>query len=400
MSIATQLTALANNRDAIKAAIEAKGVADAGDTLAEFPAAIASIPSGGGDEPKPWYGSGTHIWMHFEESYASHEFYFSIKMLVSNSATIDWGDGNTESISPSASVQTITRYHTYGDGDYVAHITGYDECEVTNLTRVALAGRVVLTDFFKQIESDTTKLVGNGNSGYCPIPACRNLRHINLTECDAINTVAIGNQRDIVTFLTPKVSTISSPWADGAYFFVHNLDFPKLSSVSGTPFRNLRICESIKIGSAGLTTLPNDSMRDCAILKELALPPTLETLGNNFLYMSLTFGGTVKIPEGVTTFTGETLRNSGAIEIDIPTTMTSIGNSNWTLYGTSILERLIVRATTPPTLPSTNNLAVLPSYCKIYVPYGCGETYKTATNWSAQAGKIYELNQDGTIPQA
>lgn len=48
MSIATQLTALANVRDAIKAAIEAKGVADAGDTLAEFPAAIASIPSGGG----------------------------------------------------------------------------------------------------------------------------------------------------------------------------------------------------------------------------------------------------------------------------------------------------------------------------------------------------------------
>lgn len=57
MSIATQLTALAANRDAIKAAIEAKGVADAGDTLAEFPAAIASIPSGGGDEwtpPSDW----------------------------------------------------------------------------------------------------------------------------------------------------------------------------------------------------------------------------------------------------------------------------------------------------------------------------------------------------------
>ena len=45
MSIATELTNLAANRDAIKAAIEAKGVADAGDTLAEFPAAIASIPS-------------------------------------------------------------------------------------------------------------------------------------------------------------------------------------------------------------------------------------------------------------------------------------------------------------------------------------------------------------------
>ena len=251
--------------------------------------------------------------MHFESSYASHEFYFEMKMLVSGSASIDWGDGNTESISPSASVQTVTRYHTYADGDYVAHITGYDECEILGLRRGGTANRFTLHDAFVQIESDTTKLVGNGNAGYSPIPACRNLRHINLTECTAINNAAIGYQLNLVTFLTPKVSTISTPWQDGSYFFVHNLDFPMLSSVSGTPFRNLRICESIKIGSAGLTALPNNSMRDCPILKELSLPPTLETLGDNFLYMSFMFGETVKIPEGVTVFTSETLRNSGAI---------------------------------------------------------------------------------------
>lgn len=384
--------------DAIGQAIIDKGGATEPMTPAQMPAAIQSIPSGEG--PKPWYGHGTHIWMHFEESYTSHEFYFTIKMLVSGSATIDWGDGNTESVSASASVQTIQKSHIYADGDYTAHITGYDECEILYLTRGGMSFIHQLHDAFVQIESDTTKLSGNGNSNYSPIPTCRNLRHINLTECTAISNAAIGNQSNLLTFLTPKVSTIANPWVDARYFYVHSLDMPVLLSVSGRPFNGLPVCESIKIGSAGITSLPDEAMRNCARLRELALPQTLTDLGSSFLYMSLMFGGVVKIPEGVATFTGEALRDSSAKEIDLPTTMTSIGNSVWTLYGLHCLERLIVRATTPPTLPSTNNLSALASFCKIYVPYGCGETYKTATNWSAQAGKIYELNQDGTIPQA
>ena len=54
MSIATELTNLATNRDAIKAAIEAKNPATApGTGLASFPAAIASIPTGGGGAEPP-----------------------------------------------------------------------------------------------------------------------------------------------------------------------------------------------------------------------------------------------------------------------------------------------------------------------------------------------------------
>lgn len=48
MSIATELSNLAANRDAIKNAIEAKGGTVSSNTLAAFPAAIAALPSGGG----------------------------------------------------------------------------------------------------------------------------------------------------------------------------------------------------------------------------------------------------------------------------------------------------------------------------------------------------------------
>ena len=47
-------------------------------------------------------------------------------------------------------------------------------------------------------------------------------------------------------------------------------------------------------------------------------------------------------------------------------------------------------ATTPPTLESSSSLNC--SYhTKIYVPAGCGEAYKTATNWTTYADKIVEM---------
>ena len=54
MSIATELTNLAANRDAIKAAIEAKNPSVAPTSaLSSFPASIASIPTGGGGDAEP-----------------------------------------------------------------------------------------------------------------------------------------------------------------------------------------------------------------------------------------------------------------------------------------------------------------------------------------------------------
>lgn len=59
MSIASEMTNLAANRDAIKAAIEAKNPSVAPtDALSSFPAAIASIPTGGGGGAStPWPSS-------------------------------------------------------------------------------------------------------------------------------------------------------------------------------------------------------------------------------------------------------------------------------------------------------------------------------------------------------
>ena len=53
------------------------------------------------------------------------------------------------------------------------------------------------------------------------------------------------------------------------------------------------------------------------------------------------------------------------------------------------LTEIHILATTPPTL-SSSSITGLPADCKIYVPYGTGDTYKAADYWSARASYIFE----------
>lgn len=80
---------------------------------------------------------------------------------------------------------------------------------------------------------------------------------------------------------------------------------------------------------------------------------------------------------------------------------TTIGQG--TFQNCSALNTFVCRAETPPTLGAsvfTNTNSAL----KIYVPYSADQSiinaYKAASNWSAQSSKIYELNEDGTVPTA
>ena len=56
------------------------------------------------------------------------------------------------------------------------------------------------------------------------------------------------------------------------------------------------------------------------------------------------------------------------------------------------LERLVVKAATPPTLAS-NTLQGCSALAAIYVPDASVEAYKTATNWAAKADIIKPLSE-------
>lgn len=124
------------------------------------------------------------------------------------------------------------------------------------------------------------------------------------------------------------------------------IDFPNLNSIGSYAFQFTGIKSIQNLGT--ITTLPTYCFSRCYKLQSVTLPETLTTMGNR-VFMG---------DSAVTTLT-----------VLNPTPMSSAGF-----------------------LSSFANLQ------KIYVPYGSKSSYDSATGWSAYATKIFELNEDGSIP--
>ncbi len=92
--------------------------------------------------------------------------------------------------------------------------------------------------------------------------------------------------------------------------------------------------------------------------------------------------------------------NSYLQKITIGPGITSVGQRCF--QGCSSLNTVVLYSETPPTI-STITFSGCHADLKFYVPYSSDhsilEAYKVATNWSSLASKIYELDQDGNIPE-
>ena len=428
MSIATQLTALAANRDAIKAAIEAKGVADAGDTLSEFPAAIASIPSGGGGapetEPYPWVGSGTHAWLHYDSNSRSHVCQVVFRYI--GDVTLDWGDDSATVSLTNGNYTRTVQSHTYADGDFRIDITGntplcfgeytYDGSyhNVQNYGEGFLSDDMPFSTFVTnstvprdaliQFETDSPMFYGPGNHSYAMLGATMNMRWIKFTEATAIANSSLGHSFGLVGFFAPKCAKMwsSSPRMPS----LKVLDLPSIktffSDAGNLPCNFQTLCstlESFYIPD-GVDTLPQNFMYQAFMLKELRFPSTLVGTINNLGYNTCV--RRIDIPEGVTDIAGNTFQENPSIEsVVLPSTLVSISGAN-AFSNAYAMSTVVCRALTPPTLASSNILAGSKNLAGfgIWVPQGTISAYEAATNWSQFAGKFHELDANGNIPQA
>lgn len=373
--------------------------------------------------------------------------------------TVDWGDGNTSVPSSSGNVEV---QHTYAaTGSYTitlertnqnATITLGQEAQFTNKFFSGNDPKILkaaeLADFlttpgnsFFELCSEMETLTMPSGITYM----ARMGRFLDKLKCLVIpNTVTTlgtdygdlwGNLKLICTI--PTSVTAYRSWlaprkctADLGTIYLPNLTklnsiscvkklirtgvltefslgdaFPEVVKLQHTPglnwfpmdiFSKARVIEL----SEGLTDKFQQQMGCCA--EEVVMPSTCTmTSGSGIAGQHLK---RIIVKEGaqLQEVSSTFAYNSDHIEyVDLPSSVEKI-NGGYTFAGFNCqsLKTLIVRATTPPNLTSTNGLNA--GVVTIYVPYSADHSvlnaYKAATNWSSMAGQIYELDENGEIP--
>ena len=250
---------------------------------------------------------------------------------------------------------------------------------------------------------------------------------LHLLNATTISNYAFSGNSLVTSILLPSVTTLTgSTWAAGGAFegctSLTNVQLnDNLTSIGCRAFFGCTKLASITLPSS-LTSTDERVFQDCTALSTIVLPENLKSIGRN-LFTNCTALTSITLPSNLVTFgiqvfsgctalttinpintsviSGSLFNNCSALQsVELSSNLTEIVNDSF--RNCSALTTLIIHAETVPTLDHTNAFSGTNSNLKIYVPYSSDHSilnnYKTASNWSAYATKIFELNEDGLIP--
>lgn len=179
------------------------------------------------------------------------------------------------------------------------------------------------------------------------------IKHQAFYNCDSLTSVTIGNS-------VAEIGESAFMECDG----LTGIIIPdSVTSICGHAFQHCTKLMSAIIGNS-VDSIGDYAFQNCRKLTSITIPDSVTGIGiDAFQYcVSLT---SASIGNGVR----------------------SIGNHAFDQC--TSLKSVTISATTPPTL-GTNVFTDAAVLTQIIVPAGCGETYKTAANWSAYADYIIE----------
>lgn len=142
--------------------------------------------------------------------------------------------------------------------------------------------------------------------------------------------------------------------------------------------------------SASVNNISNFAFQGCKQLTSVVIPETVTGFGAR-IFEGCSGLVSVTLPKNMQSIPQWMFIScSNLPSIEIPETVTRIADRAFTSCGK--LTEVICLPKTPPTLGIVVFYGV-PTTCKIYVPKGSGEAYKTATNWSEWADYIVEMEE-------
>lgn len=280
---------------------------------------------------------------------------------LDGSAVIDWGDGDTETVTGNDIETNMFTKHVYENaGEYVITIdVDGDLCIYGDSD----GGRLLVKDpavassincgyltCIRRVEIGGNVSVKGQAFNFC---AC--LESVNLpsgiTKIDDYMFYGCARLKCVV--VPDGVTELGDHSAYAAYSLWHVL-LPN-----------------------GLTTIGASSLRG-SILSDLTIPNTVTSMGESSIRNSYTLNKLV-IPDSVTSIGNNAFQGMMMSTVTIGSGVTSIGASAFQACGG--LCGIHFKPTTPPVAANSNAFASLPTDCIIYVPEGSLAAYKAASNY-------------------
>lgn len=183
-----------------------------------------------------------------------------------------------------------------------------------------------------------------------------------------------------------------------------------VTTITENAFRGCSAMEFCRIPNS-VNTIGDAAFGACSAMTECSLPSGIQSIGNSAFTNSISLAF-INLPNGITSLGSAAFRGcknfryinipnslttipsycfydcDGISDIELHSGITTIGD--YAFYNCDGIYSMTLHSTTPPTLGS-NALANTRTNLKIYVPSASVNAYKTATNWSNYANKIYPI---------
>ena len=319
-----------------------------------------------------------------------------LSIAVNGTATVDWGDGSpTDTLTGSSFTTLLFLRHTYAQaGSYTISIDGAVGFFGTGVTHpsVLRSTNASTNRRFSRAYSlcvTAVRVADGSRIGAYAFNCCYGL--ISVTIPASITSIAnytFQNCYSLTSIVIPSgVTSIGNNAFQNCYNLTSIVLPSGMTSIRGSAFANCYSLPSIVIPS-GMTSIGSSVFQNCYSLTSASLPDGVTSIDIN-VFQNCYSLASAPIPDGVTSIGSSAFNYCYSLtSVTIPSDVTSIGNSAfYNCY--NVLEYHLL-PTTPPSLSGANAFNGIDASAVIYVPQGCLNAYKTATNWSNYASKMVE----------
>lgn len=372
--------------------------------------------------------------------------YVGFGQSAADSVKVDWGDGSALETSKDTGSSTTAwlRHHYEKAGDYVIKLIPDDGALLT------ISGSTAGTYLFRGSTATAKEI----NAPY--YAALRKIevgRNVNLSSyallASGLEEVTIPEGTTSILYQAAKgdakLKTVTLPRSitttgQEGFSNCSSLELLIVSDeLKGFNSKSLRYCPNLHYVTipksvvsiaeyamanctglkkvllpSGITFMSSNICNGCSTLKELTIDVEEDTLGDSLFYGCLALGKIV-VPEGIRSLGVQTFCHCDtAMEVVLPDSLETIGNSAFRMCG-ALTEITIPKNVTsigalafdscygirdyylmpeiPPVLGSDSALEIYLEDCRIHVPKGCLEAYRSAEYWSTYADYMVEMEE-------